>query len=66
MVYQAGYVYHIKDEYFAKVRDDMLMQNKEGNNFRPIYYALKDEHSDLLWMVPMSANFDKYKAIHDN
>ena len=29
MIYQEGYVYHIKDEYFEKVKDDKLMQNKE-------------------------------------
>jgi len=65
MIYQAGYVYHIKDEYFLKVQDDMLMQNKESGNYRPTYYALHDDESSLLWMVPMSARFDKYKEIHD-
>jgi len=65
MNYQAGYVYHIKDEYFAKVQDEMLMQNKDGGNFRPTYYALQDESTSLLWMIPMSANYKKYKSIHD-
>ena len=65
MIHQAGYVYHIKDEYFTKAQDDMLMQNKEGGNYRPTYYALKDETTSLLWMIPMSAKYDKYKAIHD-
>ncbi|MCL1882585.1 MAG: hypothetical protein FWF81_02375 [Defluviitaleaceae bacterium] len=65
MVYHAGYVYHIKDEYFAKAQDDMLMQNKEGGNYRPTYYAINDISTGLLWMIPMSTKFDKYKAIHD-
>lgn len=30
MIYQEGYVYHIKDEYFEKAKDDKLMQNKEN------------------------------------
>ena len=33
MIYQEGYVYHIKDEYFEKVRDSNLMQNKEGGTY---------------------------------
>lgn len=35
MIYQEGYVYHIKDEYFKKVKDDKLMQNKENGVYRP-------------------------------
>jgi len=63
MIYQLGYVYHVKDEYFLKAQDDALMQNKEGGNYRPTYYALHDEETSLLWMVPMSAKYGKYKAI---
>jgi len=65
MIYQTGYVYHIKDEYFLKAKDDMLMQNKENGNYRPTYYALRDDETSLLWMIPMSTRFDKYKKIHD-
>jgi len=39
MIYQEGYVYHIKDEYFEKVQDSNLMQNKEGGAYRPIFYC---------------------------
>jgi len=65
MFYQTGYVYHVKDEYFTKAQDDMLMQNKEGGNYRPTYYALRDDITSLLWMIPMSARYEKYKVIHD-
>lgn len=66
MDYKSGYVYHIKDEYFAIVQDDKLMRNKESGNFRPTYYCIKDEDTGLLWVVPMSSRVDdKYKAIHD-
>jgi len=36
MIHQAGYA-----------QDDMLMQNKKGGNYRPAYYALKDETTSL-------------------
>lgn len=45
MLYKEGYVYHIKEEYFEKVNDSMLMQNKENGTYRPTFYCLKDEKS---------------------
>lgn len=42
MIYQEGYVYHIKDEYFEKVHDSSLMQNKENGTYRPTFYCLRD------------------------
>ena len=66
MIYQEGYVYHIKDEYFEKVQDGNLMQNKENGTYRPTFYCLRDEKTSLLWMVPLSSRVQKYKAIHDN
>ncbi len=65
MIYQEGYVYHIKDEYFEKVQDSNLMQNKEGGTYRPTFYCLRDSKTSLLWMVPLSSHVEKYKAIHD-
>ena len=64
MIYQEGYVYHIKDEYFEKVQDDNLIQNKENGTYRPTFYCLWDEKTSLLWMVPLSSRVQKYKAIH--
>jgi hypothetical protein len=60
---QPGYVYHIKDLYFQTVKDDKLMQNREGGAYRPTYYCLKDEKTGLLWVVPMSGRVEKYSAI---
>lgn len=65
MIYQEGYVYQIKDEYFEKVQDGNLMQNKENGTYRPTFYCLRDEKTSLLWMVPLSSRVQKYKAIHD-
>ena len=48
MIYQEGYVYHIKDEYFEKVQDSNLMQNKEGGTYRPTFYCLRDNKTSLL------------------
>ena len=38
MIFQEGYVYHIKDEYFEKVQDKNLMQNKESGTYRPMSF----------------------------
>ena len=65
MIYQEGYVYHIKEEYFEKVNDDKLMQNKENGAYRPTFYCLRDEKTSLLWMVPLSSRVEKFQAIHD-
>lgn len=63
MDFKEGYVYHIKDSYFEKVKDDKLMQNKENGSFRPTFYCLKDEKTSLLWVVPMSSHVEKYSSI---
>ena len=65
MIYHEGYVYHIKDEYFEKVQDPNLMQNKEGGTYRPTFYCLRDVRTSLLWMVPLSSRIEKFRAIHD-
>ena len=65
MLYQAGYVYHIKDEYFIKANDNKLMQNKENGNYRPTFYCVRDINTGLLWMVSLSSQFQKFKSIHD-
>lgn len=65
MIYQEGYVYHIKDEYFEKVQDSKLMQNKENGTYRPTFYCLRDEKTPLLWMVPLSSRVEKFRTIHD-
>ena len=46
-----GLVYHIKDSYFAAAQDDKLMRNHEGGARRPTYFCLRDEKTQLLWMI---------------
>lgn len=53
MLFQEGYVYHIKDDYFQKVQDDKLMRNKEGGAYRPTFFCMRDQKIDgLLWVGP--------------
>ena len=61
-----GYVYHIKDSYFAKVNDNKLMSNKDNGKFRPTYFCFRDLNTNLIWVVPMSSKYKKYKAIAEN
>ena len=45
MIYQEGYIYHIKDEYFEKVKDGSrvnklkVKMNEYSGNYRISYYA---------------------------
>lgn len=66
MIYQEGYVYHIKDEYFEKVHDSRLMQNKENGTYRPTFYCLRDKKTSLLWMVPLSTRVEKFRRFMIN
>ncbi|MDK0615892.1 type III toxin-antitoxin system CptIN family toxin [Clostridium perfringens] len=61
------YTYHIKDEYFQKMGQNLgLMSNKENGRFRPNYYAVKDKNSDIIWMIPLSSRYDKYIGIYND
>ena len=61
--FKAGYLYHIKDEYFDVVNDDNLMQNHENGKQRPTYFTIKDK--EILWFIPVSSKIEKYKKIID-
>lgn len=61
MQVQTGYLYHIKDEFFDKIKDKGLMINHENGHSRPSYLAIKDD--DILWFIPLSSKIDKYKSI---
>ena len=61
MQVQTGYLYHIKDEFFDKVKDRGLSINHENGHSRPSYLAIKDK--DVLWFIPLSSKVDKYKPI---
>ena len=65
MEIQKGFAYHIKGEYFEVVKDKNLMQNKEKGSYRPTLYCMKDESTGLLWMIPISSQYEKFATIRE-
>ena len=66
MVVRQGYFYHISDSFFSEANDSSLMSNKENGGYRPHFLAMTDSRNpDILWMVPVSSKFQKYKKFHD-
>ena len=66
MVIEDGKFYFIKDEFFDIFKDYKLMQNKENGNKRPCYFCFKDrQNSEIIWFVPISTKYDKYKKLYD-
>lgn len=63
MKVQTGYIYHIKDEFFDKINDKVLMINHENGHARPTYFTIKDK--DILWFIPLSSKVSKYQPIID-
>lgn len=67
MFIDTGMFYFISDQYYVDFPDPYLMQNHEEENGkahnRPCFYAIKDTETQLLWMVPISSQIDKYKKI---
>ena len=64
MKIKAGYLYHIKDEFFDKVNDNGLLLNHEKGKTRPTYFIIKD--GDILWFIPLSSKIQKYRNIYNN
>lgn len=64
-----GHFYYIEDQYFIDFPDDKLMRNKEKVNGqahdRPCFYAFKDEHTGLFWMIPFSSQVNKYRNYYN-
>lgn len=66
MIISEGYFYHIKDEYFTTAGESTLMSNYENGGYRPHYFAVRDSSNpDIFWMIPVSSQYNKYKALHD-
>ena len=57
--------YFIKSKYFRFINDPFLSGNKEDGNYRPCYLAVIEENG-LIWFVPISSRFEKYKKIYDH
>ena len=63
MEIKTGYIYHIKDDFFDKIKDKGLMINHENGKTRPTYFTIKDR--DILWFIPLSSKVTKYQGIID-
>ena len=67
MKVEAKHFYFIKDEFFSRIQDNQLLQNKENGNKRPCYYCFKQREKDkILWFIPVSSKVEKYKKIYIN
>lgn len=67
MIIEDGKFYFIKDEFFDIFKEYKLMENKESGNKRPCYFCFRDrKYKEIIWFVPISTKYDKYKKIYDN
>lgn len=67
MVIEDGKFYFIKDQFFDVFKDYGLMENKDGGTKRPCYFCFRDrKDKEIIWFVPISTKYDKYKKIYDN
>ena len=67
MIIEDGKFYFIKDEFFDIFKEYKLMENKESGNKRPCYFCFRDrKNKEIIWFVPISTKYDKYKKIYDN
>ena len=67
MIIEDGKFYFIKDEFFDIFKEYKLMENKESGNKRPCYFCFFfRKYKEIIWFVPISTKYDKYKKIYDN
>lgn len=60
----------LNNQYYKDFPDDKLMKNKEVvdgiSHNRPCFFAFPDRDvPEILWLVPVSSKYDKYKALYD-
>ncbi len=60
-------LYFLSDEYYARFQDSRLFaceKNPGAEHNRAVFYAFEDiRNPDIFWLVPISANVEKYKDI---
>lgn len=65
---ETGHFYFLKDEYYTTFPDKGLMGNKEEQSGqrhdRPCFYAFQDAKDDIVWLIPISSQVEKYRAIY--
>jgi len=60
----------LADQYYKDFPDEYLMRNKEVVDGvlrdRPCFFAFQErETPEIFWLVPISSNYTKYKALYD-
>ena len=60
----------LSDKYYEDFQDKFLMRNKEVvdgvAHDRPCFFVFQDSVTpEILWLVPISSNYAKYKVLHD-
>ena len=67
MKIEDGKFYFISNDFMQKYGAKYnLMANKETGTKRPCYFCFKDkQNSNIIWFVPISKQYEKYKAIYD-
>jgi len=60
----------LSDQYYEDFQDKYLMRNKEMvdgvAHDRPCFFVFQDSITpEILWLVPISSNYAKYKALYD-
>lgn len=53
--------YMIDEQFFKDFPDPYLKGNKKEN--RPHYYSFKEEGTDIIWVIPLSSQVEKYEKI---
>lgn len=67
MIIEDGKFYFINDKFFDVFKNYELMTNKENGNKRPCYFCFRDrKNKDIIWFVPISTKYNKYKKIYNN
>ena len=61
-------LFFLSDQYYIDFPDDKLMKNKDviagKPHNRPCFFAFRDlKNSEILWLVPISSKYKKYKKI---
>ena len=57
-----GSLCFVTDELFLRVNDPYLKINYETTK-RPHYFAVRDEKSELYWLVPCSSKIEKFELL---
>lgn len=65
MEIEEGKFYFLRDDFFEKMQDKNLSNNKDNGNKRSCYFCFRDKKNNkLIWFVPISSKVSKYQKIY--